>query len=157
MLSDLMDREHWTAGLIIAGLMALPWLLVCVAMPGAVPVLFGCICFLFLLGSRFFERSNVFEAALPVSGRQLVAARVLSMLAILVLPALTMIAGELLMQGWKATKPLVEVAAVYTLVAMATQSCNPRKPKIPGGGASCGCWAAAWRFWRRASSRTGAR
>lgn len=131
MLSELMDRGHWTGGPILAGVMALPWLAVCGFAPGAVPVLFGGICFLSLISSRFPVRTSVFEAALPISGRQIVAARVLMVLACLWFPALTMIGGELLMQGWKAAKPLVEMAAVFTLVAMLPQSFSLRKPGPP--------------------------
>jgi len=133
MLSDLMDREHWIVGPVFAGLLALPWLVVCAFAPGAVPVLFGSLCFVFLIGSRFFERTSVFEAALPISGRHMVAARVLSVLAWLWFPALTMIAGELLMQGWKATMPLVEMAAVFNLVALSVQSFGLRKPSPSHG------------------------
>jgi hypothetical protein len=128
MLSELMEREHWIVAPVLAGLMALPWAAVCAFAPGAVPVLFGGICFLFLLVGRFTRRTGVFEAALPISGRQIVAARVLMVLACLWFPALAMIAGELLMQGSKATTPLVEMAAVFTLVAMVPQSFGLREP-----------------------------
>jgi hypothetical protein len=133
MLSDLMEREHWIGGPVFAGLLALPWLAVCAFAPGAVSGLFGGLCFLFLVFGRFPVRASLFEAALPISGRQVVAARVLTVLAFLCFPALTMIAGEAIIQGWKAAMPLVEMAAVFTLVAMAAQSFHLRKPDPSGG------------------------
>jgi hypothetical protein len=133
MLRGLLEREHWAGAPVIAALVAAPWALVCVLAPGAAPGVFAFVCLVLLLSGRFSARATVFEAALPIPGRQLVAARVLTVLAFLWLPVLVMIAEALLFQGWKAALPVLETAAVATLVALVAQSSRLRQPSPSAG------------------------
>jgi hypothetical protein len=63
-----------------------------------------------------------FEAALPIAGRSLVTARLVSMLAGLWLPAVAMILETLLLRGWREAVPLVAVMPTLTLVLLSLQS-----------------------------------
>lgn len=133
MLRELLEREHWTGAPVIAAVVAAPWALVCALAPGAVPTWSAFVCLVLLLFGRFSARATVFEAALPIPGRQLVAARVLTVLAFLWCPALVMIAEALLFQGWKAALPVLETAAVATLVALAALSFGLPRPSRSAG------------------------
>ena len=75
MLRELLEREDWgVAAGALSFLAAVIWPFVCMAGPTAIVFTFAMIS-LFLALAGFSQRTTLFEAALPIPGRELVAAR----------------------------------------------------------------------------------
>jgi hypothetical protein len=129
MLRELLEREDWgVAAGALSFLAAVIWPFVCMAGPTAIVFTFAMIS-LFLALAGFSQRTTLFEAALPIPGRELVAARLLAMLAKFWFPAMVIVGETLVARGWKDTLPLLELAAVSTLLALAGQSLQIREAR----------------------------
>ena len=108
MLRELLERDRgWKLSPATALLAAVAWPFVSTE-PAANPMLFGALCFAFLLFGRFHQRATVFEAGLPIPGRRIVAARLLAVAAVLWPPALLVMGETLVLRGWRDAIPLLE-------------------------------------------------
>lgn len=129
MLRELLERDGaWksTGGLIFAAAVVYPFL--CLLAPGSLVIWFG-VCLPSAFNAR--RRATPFEAALPIPGRQLVAARLIATLAGLWLPALAIAAEALLLSGWKDALWLLEAVGVMSLVVLVQHSVRVRQTSSP--------------------------
>jgi hypothetical protein len=95
------------------------------------PVWFALLCFPLVVPVGFGRHATLFEAALPIPGRQLVAMRLLGAFALLWLPALTMTGETLVLRGWKDALPLLAMAAALSLAVLVVQSFRIRQASLP--------------------------
>jgi len=131
MLRELLERDPaWKVLPGMAILAALAWPFIS-TQSAANPQLFGTLCFTCLMVGRLNQRATVFEAGLPIPGRQFVAARLVALLAVLWLPALLAMGETLVLRGWKDAIPLLELAASSSLVVLVTQSNRIREADLP--------------------------
>jgi hypothetical protein len=131
MLRELLERDRgWKLSPATALLAAVAWPFVSTE-PAANPMLFGALCFAFLLFGRFHQRATVFEAGLPIPGRRIVAARLLAVAAVLWPPALLVMGETLVLRGWRDAIPLLELAAAASLVVLVVQSNRIRETTLP--------------------------
>jgi len=131
MLRVLLAREQgWDFVPFAFLLAAAAWPIVCMLAPDSALVLFGCFCANVSMGSSR-QRATAFEAALPIPGRQLVAARLLTTFALLWPATLAMIGESLVLRRWKDAPLMLAFAALMSLVVLAGQSFRVRQASAP--------------------------
>ena len=130
MLRELLDREGWKGAPVFAVLAAVLWPIVCIWGDGLVVAAFAMLSGIMAIFG-VTQRATAFEAALPIPGRQLVAARLLAMLAVFGLPALVMAIETLIFRGWEDTFPLLDLWAFSMSLVLAGQSIRIREIKAP--------------------------
>ncbi len=131
MLRELMGRDPARKALPALCLLAgVAWPFIS-SEPAGNPMIFGTLCYAFLILGRFFQRTTVFEAGLPIPGRQLVAARLLALAALVWVPALLMMGETLVLRGWRGAIPLLEMTASASLVVLVVQSNRIRQAELP--------------------------
>jgi hypothetical protein len=131
MLGELLDFElGWGVALGLALMAAVAWPFVS-TIPASNPPLFACLCFALMTVARFHRRTTLFEAGLPIPGRQILAARLLVVLALVWFPALAIMGETVVLRGWNDALPLLELALVSTLLVLAVQSLRIRETNPP--------------------------
>lgn len=98
------------------------------------------------------KRATLFEAALPISGRQLLAARLVSELSLIWLPWLAIAAETLAFRGWRDALLPLEIAAVFSMAvsviySLRVRECRPPRLALSLGFAAAGCAFVPRPYW----------
>jgi hypothetical protein len=131
MFGELLSRETgWKAAPFLALLAAVVWPFVCTDSSFS-PTSFAAICAVLAVVGGLHPRATLFEAALPIPGRQLVATRLLVAFAQLWPPALVMTGETFWLRGWKDALPLLAMAAAFSLTVVMVQSFRISQASLP--------------------------